>query len=66
MGIINQFHPHNPEEDVVDICEWIDAGIFSGDLLYCCDLEKFENYVDRWKRAITDQKKMEEDDANNI
>jgi hypothetical protein len=35
-----------------DACEEIDAGIFSGDFLYCCDIEEFKLYLGRWNRCL--------------
>ncbi len=38
-----------------ELLEQLDASIFSGDALYT-DLEKLDEYVSRWKRAIEEQK----------
>lgn len=52
MGLINQTHLHDPEKDTFEVCEWIDAGIFSGDLLYTTNVELFKKYLGRWTRAV--------------
>lgn len=54
MGIINPFHNHDPENDTMEILEWIDAGIFSGDLLYCVDTIELKRKFERFLRAIKD------------
>ena len=39
-----------------DACENIDAGVFSGDLLYQPDqLAHLKQYVGRWQRAIAER-----------
>jgi hypothetical protein len=45
----------NPQAYVTDLCEQIDAGIFSGDLLQTCDLTEFMNYLGRWTRAANEE-----------
>ena len=55
MSLFDPRHPFNAQEDTKEVCEWIDAGIFSGDLLHVCDIEEFKEYVERWNRAIKEQ-----------
>ena len=64
MGIINKFHPHEPKQDALDICEWLDAGMFSGDLLYTTDIDMLKKYVGRWDRAIDEHKKAIKGEKN--
>ena len=59
MSLFNNFHPHDPKKDTSEVCDWIDAGVFSGDLLHTCDLEEFKKYIERWGRAIKDHEKCE-------
>lgn len=44
-------------EDLDDL----DASVFSGEMLET-NLEEFEYYVDRWKRAIDNHKSHQKDD----
>ena len=38
---------------IEDLCEQIDAAVFSGDLLECENRRKeFKVYIDRWTKAI--------------
>lgn len=45
-------------------CEEIDAGVFSGDVLYCDDERKeLKEYVERWARAIASH---EQDESSGL
>lgn len=52
----------DPQSCTTDLCEQIDAGIFSGDLLQTCDINEFKNYVDRWMTAIKEYEKEKENE----
>lgn len=52
----------DPQSYTTDLCEQIDAGIFSGDLLQTCDINEFKNYVDRWMTAIKEYEKEKENE----
>lgn len=44
-----------------EAAEQLDAGIFSGDVLYCPEeLNELAIYVDRWQRAIAKQREIED------
>ncbi len=64
-GLFNPFHCHDSANDSKEIFEWIDAGIFTGDMLYLCNVEEFENYIGRWQRAIENHKKIETEEKTN-
>jgi hypothetical protein len=42
--------------DREELMDELDAGVFSGDLLFT-DLEAFKEYVARWQRAIDEHEK---------
>lgn len=48
-------------------CEWVDASVFSGDLLY--DDERraiLKEYVGRWQRAISEHETDEEQEGGAL
>jgi len=45
----------DPAEYATLLCEHIDAGIFSGDMLSTCDLAEFKNYLRRWQKAVEEK-----------
>lgn len=46
-------------------CEEVDAGIFSGDVLYCDEERKeVKKYIGRWARAIAAHERNEFADDN--
>jgi len=61
--LFNPVHFHDGKKDTHEVCEWIDAGIFSGDLLYVCDLPEFKEYLGRWQRAVDEHEKHAENEA---
>lgn len=60
--LFNPLHPHNPAEDSVVVFEWIDAGVFTGDMLEHINLEEFEEYCNRWLRSIKAEQKAKRDE----
>ena len=47
----------DPNAQYSDDLDSIDASVFSGELLFT-NINEFENYVDRWKRAIVEHRKL--------
>lgn len=44
--------------ELLDLCEGLDAAIFSGDSLQIAslvELAEFDNYLNRWKRAAEER-----------
>ncbi len=41
-----------PQAYVTDLCEQLDAGFFSGDLVETCDLTELKDYIARWSTRI--------------
>ncbi len=46
-----------------EICDSLDAEIFSGDVLYT-DLDTLKTYLERWQRAIDEHVSLSQEDAN--
>ena len=43
-----------PIQEIEDLCETVDAAVFSGGILYSEGRAKLKGYVDRWARAIAE------------
>lgn len=46
----------DPQAYLTDLCEKIDAGFFSSDMLEVVNLDELEDYIGRWTRALAERR----------